>query len=74
MNATEIYNRCLNGWGDKKELFGVSHDEMEILLLDAETVIIEVNRNNNDGTFYTEVQYCSKKFATSNVEKVKNGP
>ncbi|MDD5527917.1 MAG: hypothetical protein PHO56_02975 [Patescibacteria group bacterium] len=74
MNADDILKNCIDGWGNEKDLYALGFEEMEVLLSDPRSSILEINRDNRDGTYYTKVRFANKIFATSTSQQFKNGP
>ena len=67
-SAREIVETQIRSWGEGREMFLVDTGEIKILIHAGATRVVE-NRDNGDGTFYNEVLFEGKKFASSSQEK-----
>jgi len=68
--AQKIYKAHFHSWSKKKWLYGVSQDEMKVLLEDKKNVVIKINKDMKNGTFYTEVRYHRCRFGVTTMEKI----
>jgi len=63
MNAQQIANEQLEGWG-KRELYLVTKEQFEVLLSSGGS-LSESNRPNGDGTFFSSLVFNDMVFCTS---------
>lgn len=63
MTAEEILHSHLESWGER-ELYLITEEEFAVLLDKAEKIEI-LKHQNADGTFYSELVFQGKRFASS---------
>jgi len=68
--AEDILKENIESWGEGRETFTVSLDEVRIIIASAGSIIKELNRVNGDGTFFTLVKYHDKFFNCSSSSEV----
>ncbi|MDO8620539.1 MAG: hypothetical protein Q7R64_04310 [bacterium] len=67
--ADEIFSEQTSSWGEDRALYNVTPDEMSILRT-AGSVPVVTNRDNGDGTYYNEVIWKEKNFASSSLTEL----
>ena len=70
-SAEEILEENIAGWGEGKDSFTVSPDEMKIILLSPGAVIKVHNQDNGDGTFFNLVKFKDRMFNCSSCFEIK---
>lgn len=69
VNGYEILRREETCWSKDKQEFGVDSKEIKILIDDGAQVV-EKDKDNGDGTFFSSVTFGGRTFSASSREKV----
>ena len=72
MTGYEILARETQSWGQERNLFVVSPEEMQTLIGDGANITVK-NQDNGDGTFLNSVTFQGKTFTSSSREKMLGG-
>ncbi|MGB8816043.1 MAG: hypothetical protein WCC74_02310 [Minisyncoccia bacterium] len=68
--AKEILRENIDSWGEQKITLPINADEMRIIVLSQGAVVKKLNHDNDDGTFFTSVEYEGKLFVCSTSSKI----
>ena len=67
MKPEEVFRSNIESWG-KRSVYNLSIEEMLVMLDSPHALVVCRNKDNGDGTYFTELIYNEKRFATSSAE------